>query len=110
MAAAVLRIAGIPDGEGRVWGQLAFGRLQEGTDYPIEGTVRDMLIIEDQVQGCDMARHHIRDLHARDAYEGDAAIPNPVIPVEARNRRPRLTEDIAGRGSQSHEAGENSLF
>ena len=68
-----------------------------------------MQLIGDQAHGYDMAPHHIRDLHVRDAYEGDAVIKNPVIPVEARNRRRRSTEDIAARGSESNEAAENSL-
>ena len=105
MAAAALRIAGILDGQGRIWGHLAFGRVQKGTDDPIEGTVRDMVLIGDQVQGYDMTRHHIKLLHAQDAYDVDDVVtPNPVIPVEAGNRRPRSTEDIVARVSDSHEA------
>ena len=56
MAAAALRIAGNPDRHGgRIWGQLAFGYLEEGTIDPIEGTIRDMLLIGDQLHGYDMA-------------------------------------------------------
>ena len=84
MAVAALRVAANPDRQGRTWGELAFGYLRESTDDPIEGKVRDMLLIGDRVHEYDMARHHIRNLHARDAYEGDAVIPNPVIPVQAK--------------------------
>ena len=59
MAAAALRIAGNPENQGiRLWGQLAFGELEEGENAidPVEGTIRDMLFIDGRLHGYDMAR------------------------------------------------------
>ena len=88
MAAAALRIAGNPDRQGvRLWGQLAFGELREGTIDPIHHTVRDMLFIDGQLHGYDMARHPLRNLQPGDDYTADAVIPNPIILAQTESRR-----------------------
>ena len=59
MTAAALTIAGNPENQGiRLWGQLAFGELEEGEDLiePVDGTIRDMLFIDGRLHGYDMAR------------------------------------------------------
>ena len=110
MAAAALRIAGNPDRQGaRIWGQFAFGELQEGKIDPIEGTVRDMILIGDQLHGYDMARHPLSDLRPGDYYTGDAVIRNLIIPIQAGNRRRRSTEDITARRIESNDTGEDLL-
>ena len=91
MAAAALRIAGNPESQGiRIWGQLAFGELQEGEDSidPIQDTIRDMLFIDGQLHGYDMARHSLRDLRPGDDHGlGDAVCSNPKKPARAESRR-----------------------
>ena len=63
-----------------------------------------MVLIGEQIQGYDMARYHIRELRAQDAYIDDAVIPDPVIPTEARNRRRKSTGDNVVRRFESIEA------
>ena len=71
MAAAVLRTVGNLEGRNvRLWGQLAFGELQEGSgaDRPRHDTIRDMLLIEDRLYGYDMARNSFTELQPGDDY------------------------------------------
>ena len=83
MAAAGLRIAGSPESQGvRLWGQLAFGELQEGRNAsdPVRNTIRDMLFIDGRLYGYDMARHSLAELQPGDDYElREKVIPNPII-------------------------------
>ena len=71
MAAAVLRTVGNLEGRNvRLWGQPAFGELQEGREAsrPIRSTVRDMLLIDGRLYGYDMARNSLTELQPGDDY------------------------------------------
>ena len=113
MAAAVLRIAGNPENQGiRLWGQLAFGELQEGRNAsdPVDGTIRDMLFIDGRLYGYDMARHSLAELQPGDDYQlREEVIPNPIIPARAENRRRKSLEDINAQRVESSETGESPL-
>ena len=113
MAAAVLRTAGNLEGRNiRLWGQLAFGELQEGrgASHPIRSTVRDMLLIDGRLYGYDMARNSLTELQPGDDYQlSQDVIPNPVIPARAENRRRRSLEDISTQRIESSEIGEGLL-
>ena len=112
MAAAVLRTVGNLEGRNiRLWGQLAFGELQEGGEasLPIDDTIRDMLFIDGRLYGYDLARNSFTELQRGDDYQvSQNEIPNPVIPARAENRRRRSLEDVNTQRIESSETSESS--